>query len=473
MTMFDWLKRRKAQNTKGASTKSEREQRIGPVTPYKELHKVNMEVNMDMVCMDFNDRWEFQGMVLYLEDEYNPIANKLINSRYEEIARRFKDVGYAFIYAPKESEAIAQYYGVDTLGVEWNAETLLKMQGCLLNEPIGTAIVRIDDIAWNAERQSWTAKIKGVKLDAKSTNGLMAQIWGYWSELRYQACRRGDAYMCSCINNYDDEDISCCVASEKKIKYSAAELLFTEDGESAQCKRDTARKDETRTMYREGRSIDFDSILKGLNNSEGEEDVDILEEEQCRRGFTSTPTYATYAPKLEKLSDEDRQLLHEIEERVNMLRRHGVKEHFIQQIVRLTVKPSPLEVTNDARLMLTDYGKEVSMLPIDKAVYLFFLRHPEGVPIKELCDYSNELANIYLRILHQKRLNINQKESVERLCNPLDNSINEKISRIRQAFRAVVHDSVADSYTIQGGRGERRHIALDEELIVWDEWGKI
>ena len=53
-------------------------------------------------------------------------------------------------------------------------------------------------------------------------------------------------------------------------------------------------------------------------------------------------------------------------------------------MVKMTVEPSPLQVTDDARLILTDYNMEVTMLPIDKVVYIFYLRHPEGVAIKML-----------------------------------------------------------------------------------------
>ena len=137
----------------------------------------------------------------------------------------------------------------------------------------------------------------------------------------------------------------------------------------------------------------------------------------------------------------------------------------------MTVEPSPLQVTDDARLILTDYNMEVTMLPIDKVVYIFYLRHPEGVAIKMLEAHKEELIDIYIRILG-KELTANQRASVERLCNPLDNSINEKISRIRQAFSAVAHDSIANNYIISGSRGEERYIALNEDLIIWNEWGK-
>lgn len=174
----------------------------------------------------------------------------------------------------------------------------------------------------------------------------------------------------------------------------------------------------------------------------------------------------------ETLTQEDEQLLREIQERIEKLHHSGIRQLLIEQMVRMTVKPSPLQVTNDARLILIDYDKEVTMLPIDKAVYLFFLRHPERVSIKELCDHRDELSRIYARVLGKRHLTKSQQTSIGLLCTPYNNSINEKISRICSAFRAVVHDSLADNYTIQGTRGEGRYILLDEELIIWDEWGK-
>ena len=87
-------------------------------------------------------------------------------------------------------------------------------------------------------------------------------------------------------------------------------------------------------------------------------------------------------------------------------------------------------------------------------------------------EHKEELTDIYSRILGNKRLTTKQRVSIERLCDPLDNSINEKISRIRQAFRAVAHDSVANCYIIRGERGEKRSISLNEELIELGEWGR-
>lgn len=172
----------------------------------------------------------------------------------------------------------------------------------------------------------------------------------------------------------------------------------------------------------------------------------------------------------ETLTQEDEQLLREIQERIGKLHHSGIRQLLIEQMVRMTVKPSLLQVTTDARILLTDYNKEVQMLPIDKVVYIFYLRHPEGISIKSLANHKEELLELYARVLGKTELNGKQKASVERLCDPWDNSINEKLSRIRKSFCAKVHESVADNYVIQGARGEERYITLNEELLVADEW---
>jgi len=58
--------------------------------------------------------------------------------------------------------------------------------------------------------------------------------------------------------------------------------------------------------------------------------------------------------------------------------------------------------------------------------------------------------------------------SIEDVTNPLLNSINEKSSRIRAAFIAEVHSSLADQYYIVGKSGEQKKIVLPRNLVVWE-----
>ena len=98
---------------------------------------------------------------------------------------------------------------------------------------------------------------------------------------------------------------------------------------------------------------------------------------------------------------------------------------------------SRLVITEDCRFLLPDYQKEVSLTPIHKALYILFLNHPEGIEFKNLIDHREELLAIYQKMgsrMEQSKI----EETVNRLVNPLDNAINEKllleIKQIRRIY---------------------------------------
>ena len=107
------------------------------------------------------------------------------------------------------------------------------------------------------------------------------------------------------------------------------------------------------------------------------------------------------------------------------------------------------------------------MEPMTKAVYLLYLRHPEGIAFKQLPDYRKEMADLYAKI---KPLGLNDRvlKSIEDVTNPLLNSINEKCSRIKAAFLSEVDASLADHYYIVGKGGEEKKITLPRNLVIWE-----
>ena len=132
------------------------------------------------------------------------------------------------------------------------------------------------------------------------------------------------------------------------------------------------------------------------------------------------------------------------------------------------IKFSRITITKDCTVILTDYdNKEVKMEPMTKAVYLLYLRHPEGIAFKHLPDYRKELTDIYNRI---KPLGLNDRvlKSIEDVTNPLLNSINEKCSRVKAAFLPLVDVSLADHYYIIGKGGEEKKIILPRNLVIWE-----
>ncbi len=113
-------------------------------------------------------------------------------------------------------------------------------------------------------------------------------------------------------------------------------------------------------------------------------------------------------------------------------------------------KLSRLLITKDYRIILVDYdSKEVEMTPVHKAVYLLFLNHPEGIEFKRLSDYRDELLGYYMataKLMDKQTIT----ESVDMLVNPLNNSINEKCSRIKNIFLNMMDQYTANYYIISG-----------------------
>ena len=162
------------------------------------------------------------------------------------------------------------------------------------------------------------------------------------------------------------------------------------------------------------------------------------------------------------------ELMEEVRERINKLRQRGIAEYLLEQLIHPDNRLSRLVVTKDRRIVLPDYNDmEIKMEPLVKAVYLLFLRHPEGIAFKQLPDYREELTGIYNQ-LKPSGLTDRAMQSIEDVTNPMLNSINEKCARIRGAFVGQFDNYMAKSYYVDGARGEAKRIALPRNMVVWE-----
>ena len=142
---------------------------------------------------------------------------------------------------------------------------------------------------------------------------------------------------------------------------------------------------------------------------------------------------------------------------------------------------SRLLITADYRIILVDCNnKEVEMTPVHKAVYLFFLDHPEGIEFKRLRDYRDELLRYYMataKLMDKQTI----EESVDMLVDPLNNSINEKCSRIKSVFLNMMDQYTANYYIISGHTQKRfagssriwyerlKVITMPRELVIRED----
>ena len=132
-------------------------------------------------------------------------------------------------------------------------------------------------------------------------------------------------------------------------------------------------------------------------------------------------------------------------------------------------KLSHLLITKDYRFILMDDGqREIELTPVHKAVYLLFLNHPEGIEFKRLREFREELLGYYMAMARSMDMQT-VIDSVEMLIDPLNNSINEKCSRIKSVFLGVMDEYRANYYIISSHT--QRHIAGSSK--VWYERLKV
>lgn len=148
-------------------------------------------------------------------------------------------------------------------------------------------------------------------------------------------------------------------------------------------------------------------------------------------------------------------------------------EHLLRKQMELSNRPLSvlqLKTTHggyDYKIILADYDMEIEMPKLPKALYLLFLRHPEGIYLHDLQDYRKELLEIYRKIASisdQKML----EDNIARLVNMTDNSVHVNCARIKSAFAAKIDERFAMHYCVWGKRGERKKVDLPPELIQID-----
>lgn len=160
-------------------------------------------------------------------------------------------------------------------------------------------------------------------------------------------------------------------------------------------------------------------------------------------------------------------IVEEVKEKVQKLKEFGLSEKEISLLLHSEQPLLQLTVSSNYRVYLGEKRVEVCMEPLVKAVFLLFLKHPEGIVFKNLPDYRKELTYLYDKV-RPWGLTDRTLQSIEDVTNPLLNSINEKCARIKKVFLGLMDSSVAEQYYIKGTRGEPKGIALPRDLLTWE-----
>ncbi len=379
--------------------------------------------------------------VVYVENQYDEYINAIIKSHYEQLKRTFAMAHLEFVYLPmffndEETKEKVLYYApyltTDILEkAELRSSYLLGYMSLVKNrEKIAPSFL----YAPKKEGDEWvylglTINLPGTN-DRDSFQWLERAVLGIADQLfavsRYQ--RRYDVDLEACTPLPDDE--------QRVIKPSRSKRATTPNQWWMMRKRFHLSKE----------------IVP---------DDDFCFEESAE------PTL----PRLDEIGEEDvRDTLEELERNIEKLRLWGIPLSALVEFVAKHETVSRLLITDDYSIFLPDYNNlEVKMGPFYKAVYCLFINHPEGIVLQLLEDHHRELVNYYLQTTRKTELTPRMADTIRRLEHPVDSSIHYTLSRINFYFRETIDEHLAKHYYIVGKPGEPYKVALDRNLIVFDD----
>ena len=160
---------------------------------------------------------------------------------------------------------------------------------------------------------------------------------------------------------------------------------------------------------------------------------------------------------------ETRELVSFVQRATQELQRRGLPTD-VRPMKRLCgPEPVKVRITRGYRVFIGP--EELKVRPMAKTVLLLFLRHPEGIPLKGIWDYREELAAIYRKVSRSLEPAAIER-SIGRILDIFSNDLNVNIARVNAAVATLVGDPVP--YRIEGAPGQAKTILLDRSLVVWE-----
>ena len=158
-----------------------------------------------------------------------------------------------------------------------------------------------------------------------------------------------------------------------------------------------------------------------------------------------------------------------IDEWERLAAKFGITIHDLEVILGYKVKLSRLFITTSNKIYLADLDgrPEVKLDDLTKALYFFYLKHPKGAAFKELQSYEKEILHLYMGITGRDDLG-GIRKTVSALVSPYSDGRNTCVSRIKKAFRDIVGDHIAKNYYIDGHYAGVRTVGIDRDLVIWE-----
>lgn len=120
---------------------------------------------------------------------------------------------------------------------------------------------------------------------------------------------------------------------------------------------------------------------------------------------------------------------------------------------------SPLIVDSALQIRLPLYELTLDLPPLAKALYLLYVRHPEGLYRKQIADFKDELEALY-QITSGSTDWAKTRHTIEQLTDFSNKNMDRQMCVINKTFRQALGDK-AVHYLPSGGRSQVRKVDFE------------
>ena len=152
------------------------------------------------------------------------------------------------------------------------------------------------------------------------------------------------------------------------------------------------------------------------------------------------------------MMDEDAaSIVAQIRNLLGQLRIKGITDKEIDTILTQQQKPGRAYINTQGKLVLPDEGGvQIKLTPMERTLYILFLRYPNGINADELWRYWDELCKIYgSQMIYDDKDLI--EDAVEGICDEEKVTWYTNVSRIKRKVSDKLGKRAAEQYIIKRG----------------------
>lgn len=152
------------------------------------------------------------------------------------------------------------------------------------------------------------------------------------------------------------------------------------------------------------------------------------------------------------MMDEDAvSIVAQIKSLLRQLKTKGATDKEIDSLLAEEDKPGRAYIDSKGQLVLPDAGEvKIKLTPMERTLYILFLKYPEGINADELWRYWDELCDIYgCQTVYDDTDLI--EDAVEGICDEDKVTWYTNVSRIKKKVSDKLGKRAAEQYIIKRG----------------------